>query len=37
MERIDIIEECMSLKKEFVPPSDYKPMKKSKKIYLPDT
>jgi len=37
MERNDIIEECMALKKEFAPPSDYKPMKKAKKIYLPDS
>lgn len=26
----------MKIKKSFVPPNDYKPPKKSKKIYLPE-
>ncbi len=31
-----IIEECLKINKSFVPPSDYKPMKKQQKIYLPE-
>jgi len=31
-----LIEECMKLKKTFVPPADYRPPRKSKKIFLPD-
>ena len=31
-----LIEECLRINKSFVPPSDYKPMKKQKKIYLPE-
>ena len=42
-ERISLIEDCMKMRKtyfcfnsRFVPPSDYKPLKKFKKIYLSD-
>ena len=35
-ERISLIEDCMKMRKTFVPPSDYKPLKKFKKIYLTD-
>jgi splicing factor 1 len=42
-ERISLIEDCMKMRKayvflnsRFVPPSDYKPLKKFKKIYLTD-
>jgi len=30
-EKNDLIEECMKLKKTFVPPADYRPPRKSKK------
>jgi splicing factor 1 len=40
-ERISLIEDCMKMRKtysfylfSFVPPEDYKPLKKFKKIYL---
>eukprot|EP01017_Pseudomicrothorax_dubius_P037366 TRINITY_DN5469_c0_g1_i1.p1 TRINITY_DN5469_c0_g1~~TRINITY_DN5469_c0_g1_i1.p1 ORF type:complete len:545 (+),score=115.19 TRINITY_DN5469_c0_g1_i1:99-1637(+) len=34
-EKQDLIEELMKLNKNFVPPHDYKPPKKSRKIFLP--
>ena len=33
-EKNNLIEECIRIKKTFVPPSDYKPHKKHKKIYM---
>ena len=36
-ERVQIIEDCMKMRRTFVPPTDYKPLKKFKKIYLNDT
>ena len=36
-ERITLIEDCMKMRKTFVPPDDYKPLKKYKKIYLTET
>lgn len=33
-EKNDLYEECMKIRKSFVPPGDYKPLKKNKKIYL---
>ena len=33
-ERISLIEDCMRMRKTFVPPEDYRPLKKFKKIYL---
>jgi len=35
-EKNDLIEECARLRKNFVPPAEYKPPKKSKKIFLPE-
>jgi len=35
-ERADLIEECLKLRKTFVPPAEYRPPKKSKKIFLPE-
>lgn len=42
-ERISLIEDCMKMRKtyyccycRFIPPDDYKPLKKFKKIYLSD-
>ena len=34
-EKNDLIEECMRMKKTFIPPADYRAPKKSKKIFLP--
>lgn len=33
-EKNNLIEECIRIKQTFVPPTDYKPHKKHKKIYL---
>ena len=35
-ERQDLIEECQRLRKSFVPPADYRPPKKSQKIFIPE-
>lgn len=35
-ERIGLIEDCMKMRDTFVPPDDYKPLKKFKKIFLTD-
>jgi len=35
-EKNDLIEECARLRRNFVPPADYKAPKKSKKIFLPE-
>mmetsp|Transcript_7268 Transcript_7268/g.6570 ORF Transcript_7268/g.6570 Transcript_7268/m.6570 type:complete len:199 (+) Transcript_7268:97-693(+) len=35
-EKNDLIEECIRFRKTFVPPPEYKPPKKSKKIFIPD-
>lgn len=34
-EKNDLIEECMKIEPNFVPPKDYRPPKKSVKIYIP--
>ena len=35
-ERLRLIDEVLSLDPSYVPPPDYKPPKKQKKIYIPD-
>jgi splicing factor 1 len=34
--KVNIIEELMKMRKTFVPPNDYRPLKKFRKIYLTD-
>ena len=36
-EKYNLIEECMKINPTFVPPYDFKNIKKNKKIYLPDS
>ncbi len=35
-ERINLLEDCMRMKKHFRPPAGYKKQKKKRKIYIPD-
>lgn len=35
--KVCLIEECMKMRKTFVPPNDYRPLKKQRKIYLQES